>query len=77
MKILVQAHPAAREVKVAEIAPNTFGVWVTEPPVKGQANMGIIRALADYFKIAPNQVQIISGRTSRRKLVEIFGLKSK
>ncbi len=74
MKILVQAHPSAREVRVMEIEPNTFGVWVTEPPVKGQANMGIIRALAMHFKIAPSQIQILSGHASRRKLVEIFGL---
>ncbi len=53
MRIFVQAHPAAHEAQVKKIDEKNFEVWVTEIPTKGQANMAIIRALADYFKIAP------------------------
>ncbi len=48
-----------------------FEVSVTAPPVKGLANQAIVKAVAEYFKIAPSRVRIISGFTSRQKVLEI------
>lgn len=49
-----------------------FIVAVKEPPIQGRANAAIIRALADYFGLAPSRVRIISGHTSRQKIIEIL-----
>ena len=48
-----------------------FEVWVKEPPIEGRANEAVERALADYFGVAKSKVNIVSGQTSRKKVVEI------
>ncbi len=83
MKILVKAKPKAREEKVELVSQETlnfdgkkgeiavFKVAVKEAPVGGKANEAIIKSLAQYFNVAPSQVQLISGQTSRQKIFEI------
>ena len=71
MKINVQARPGAREELVEKIDASNFRVWVKEPPVQGKANVAIIKALAGFFGVSPSQVRIISGYTSRAKIIAI------
>jgi len=71
MKIFVKAKPGAREELVERIDENNFDVSVHAPPVKGLANQAIIKAVAQYFKVAPSRVRIVSGFTSRQKVLEI------
>ena len=72
MKINVKAKPSAREEKVEKIDEQNFVVSVKEPPEKGKANEAIRNALAVYFKTASARVKIISGYSSRNKIVEIL-----
>lgn len=72
MNIEVQAKPGAREERVEKIDDMHYSVAVKEPPVHGRANAAILRALAEYFGLAPSRVRIISGHTSRRKVVEVI-----
>ena len=72
MKIFVKAKPNAKEEKVEKVNETHYIVSVKEPPVKGKANAAIARALADYFKIAPSRVRLISGFASKEKLFEVF-----
>jgi len=72
MKIFVKAKPRAHEEKVEKIDDAHFEVSVTAPPVKGLANQAIIKTIAEYFKIAPSRVRIVSGFTSRQKILEII-----
>lgn len=71
MKIFVTAKPRAKEEKVEKIGENQFRVWVKEPPVRGMANEAIAKALAQYFGVSPSQVRLISGFSSKQKVVEI------
>ncbi len=71
MKINVKAKPSSREEKVEKIDENNFVVSVKEPPIKGKANDAIRNALAVYFKTSSARVKIISGYSSRNKIVEI------
>ncbi len=72
MRIMVKAKPNAKEEKVEKISDTEFIVSVKEPPVKGLANKAIIRTLADYFNVVQVRVRIVSGYTSRQKVVEIL-----
>jgi hypothetical protein len=72
MKIFVKAKPRAHEDSVERVDESNFNVSVTAPPVKGLANQAIIKAIAEYFKIAPSRVRIVSGFTSREKVLEII-----
>lgn len=72
MKIFVKAKPGAKEERVEKVDENHFVVAVKEPAKEGRANWAIRRALAEYLKVSPAQVKIISGHTSRQKVVEIL-----
>jgi len=72
VKFNVKAKPNAREEKVEKIDDNNFVVSVKEKPEKGKANEAIRNALAVYFKIASARVKIVSGYSSRAKIVEII-----
>ena len=71
MKISVKVKPRAREEYIKEIGEGNFEVAVKEPPVQGKANRAVVRALAEYFHVSQSQVSIVSGYTSRNKVVEI------
>lgn len=71
MKIFVKARPSAREEKVEKIDDQNYVVWVKEPPIQGKANAAIRNALAVYFSTGSSCVKIISGHTSRNKIIEI------
>lgn len=71
MKIFVKAKPGARKESVEKISENTFLVSVKEPPEKGRANQAILKALAAYFKIPVSNLTIVSGVTSRNKIIKI------
>ncbi|MDO8486547.1 MAG: DUF167 domain-containing protein [Candidatus Staskawiczbacteria bacterium] len=72
MKIFIKAKPNAREEKVEKVDEQNYIVSVKEPPIKGQANNAIKNALAIYFKTGSSCIKIISGHTSRNKVVEII-----
>ncbi len=83
MKIIVKAKVNAKKESVESISrltqsllggatvPDTYKVSVKEPAVDGKANKAIIRAVANYFEVAPSLVSIISGLTSKTKVIEI------
>ena len=71
MRILVQARPGSSKESIEEVEEGTFRVWVKVPPIKGMANRAILKVLAKHFKIAESQVNIISGRFSRNKVIKI------
>ena len=70
IKISVKAKPNSNENKVEKIDDQNFVVSVKEPPVNGMANRAIVKALSEYFH-TPN-VRIVSGHTSRQKVVEVL-----
>ena len=72
MKINVKAKPSAREEKVEKIDEQNYVVSVKEPPEKGKANEAIRNALAVYFKTGSSRVKIVSGYSSRNKIIEII-----
>ena len=72
MKIFVKAKPFAKEEKIEKISETNFVVWVKEPPIKGKANRAITKALASHFNVAPSQVNLISGFSSKQKVFEVL-----
>lgn len=72
MKIIVKAKPNSKEERVEKISDSEFVVFVKEPPVQGRANAAIVKALADYFGVSISQVRIVSGHTSRQKVIEVL-----
>lgn len=71
MRINVIAKSLAQEDKVEKISETEYRVSVKEPPVAGRANHAIARVLAEYFKVAPSRVQLVSGFASRHKIFDV------
>jgi uncharacterized protein len=72
-RLTVRVHPrAARERKVWD--GTILKVWVRQPPVHGDANAAIIDHVAHWLKVPRSYVRIVSGHTSRSKLLDIEGV---
>lgn len=71
MKIFVKAKPGAKEESLEKIDEINFVVAVKEPPKDGKANRAIVKALADYFNVAPSRLRLVSGFSSKQKVFEI------
>ena len=69
MKIFVKAKPLSKEEKIEKIDEINFIVWVKEPPKGGKANRAIAKALALYFNVAPSCVNLVSGFSSKQKVL--------
>lgn len=71
MKIFIKVKPKTKEEKVEKIDDVNFKVQVRELPEKGRANRAVIKVLADYFNINQSKIRIVSGSTSKIKIIEI------
>lgn len=76
MKISVKIIPNAKQNEVVEDIVDLLGVRVlkvkvNQPPEDGKANKALIDVLAEYFKVKKNSVEIIAGKISRNKIVQI------
>lgn len=64
--------PRAEATRVrGRMADGTVKIALKAPPADGRANAELIRFLADEFQTRRSSVRILSGGTSRRKLVSI------
>ena len=71
MKFFVKVKVGAREEKIEKLDEVNFKVSVKQLPEKGKANKAVIKVMADYFKVGRDDIQIISGSTSRLKIIKI------
>lgn len=49
-------------------------VRLAAPPVDGAANAALVEFVAECLGIAKSRVRIVSGQSSRRKIVEVDGV---
>ena len=69
MKLFITVKPKSKEELVEKVDDTHFFVRVKAPAHEGKANKAVVRALARYFDVAPSAVEIISGTTSRKKVI--------
>ena len=73
MYLRVKVRPNAAETCVKEImADETVKIDLAAAPVKGKANLELIKFLAKEFGVDKSQIKIISGAGERVKLVKII-----
>ena len=76
MKISIKVIPNAKQNEIAEGGFDESGarilkIRVNQPPEDGKANKAAIELLAKYLKVKKSAVSIISGETSRNKIIDI------
>jgi len=69
--ISIKVQPRSSKEAVEQLADGSYKVFTHSPPTDGEANKAVIEILAKHFKTAKSDVKIVSGLTSRNKIVEI------
>ena len=71
MKIKVKVHTNSKTKSIEKDISGVFQIYTNQRPVEGKANEEVIKMIAEYFEIKPNQVFIKLGNKSKEKIVEI------
>lgn len=50
---------------------NEITISIKSQPKGGRANLELIKKLAEHFGVSKDEIRIISGKTSKKKLVEV------
>jgi uncharacterized protein (TIGR00251 family) len=72
--LAVRLTPRASRNEVQGLAEDGLRIRLQAPPVDGKANEALRRFLADELDVAPSQVVLLSGESSRHKRVLVRGL---
>lgn len=73
--ITVKVTPKAKKTGVAGVLEDgTLKIQVTAPAEDGRANAALVEFLAEALGIRANQVEIVAGLSSERKLVSLVGV---
>ncbi|MCK4240393.1 MAG: YggU family protein [Candidatus Atribacteria bacterium] len=75
--IKVKIVPGSSKDKIIGIYNDALKIAIAAPPVEGKANKKCIAYLAKCFDIAKSKIEIISGQTSKNKLIKINDVSQK
>jgi uncharacterized protein (TIGR00251 family) len=73
-RITVKVHPRARRSALAGRLGDAWKLALAAPPVDGKANDECVRFFAELAGVPRSRVRIVTGLTSRLKVVEIEGV---
>lgn len=75
--ITVRVIPRASKNEISAVmADGTLKIKLTAPPVEGQANQALVEFLSETLGITKSKIEIVSGSTSRKKLIAIEGVEA-
>lgn len=75
--LALRVQPRASRNGVVVLPDGSLKVRLAAPPVDGAANEELVRRLAQTIGVGRSAVEIVSGRTGRRKVVRISGISSR
>lgn len=75
--IKVKIVPGSSKNKIIGAYNDALKISIAAPPVEGKANKKCIAYLAKYFDVAKSKIEIISGQTSKNKLIKIYDISPK
>ena len=70
----VRVVPRASKSEIIGEHDGALKVRIISPPVDGAANMELIRVLAKKLGVSRNDIEIISGGTSKNKRIRVTNL---
>lgn len=71
MIFTIKVKTGAKTEVVENIDEKTHKISVTARPKKGRANEATQKALAKCFQVVKNRIRIVTGHTTKTKLIEI------
>ena len=73
-RFTVKVHPRARRSAFTGRLGDAWKLDLAAPPAQGKANDACVRFLAELVGVPRSRVRIVTGLTSRTKVVEIEGV---
>ena len=70
----IRIQPRASKNEIVTMESGGIKIRLTAPPVDGAANEALVKFLATTLSIPKSHVEIVSGHTSREKVVRITGI---
>lgn len=70
-RLTLHIQPGARKTEVAGLHGDALKIRLAAPPVDGKANAALIEFVAARLGVAKSSVGLVSGQTSRRKILEV------
>ncbi len=71
----VKVEPRSSKSEIVGHYGDGIKVKLTSPPVDGKANKELLNLLAKELKIQKKDIEIISGQSSKNKIVRFNGVK--
>ena len=72
MKLKIKVIPCSSKDCIAGYLEDTLRVKVKAQPEKGKANKAVIKVLAKSLELPRGSIQVTSGITSSRKIIDIL-----
>lgn len=76
LSVKIKVEPRSSKSGIVGLYGDALKVKLTSPPVEGKANKELVEVLAKECGIRKSDVEIVSGKSSKNKLVRIAGIKS-
>ncbi len=73
-ELILRVHPRSSRNHVAPLEEGRAKVWITAPPVDGQANEAVLKLLAKKLALAPSRLTLLSGENARDKRIRVDSL---
>lgn len=73
-RLRLKVSPGAARTELAGRHGDAWKVRVTAAPERGRANDAVVRLLAERLHVPRSSVSVVSGHSSREKIVELHGL---
>lgn len=70
MKIWVNVRAGSRKEEIVKEGEE-YKIYVLEVPERGRANDAVLKALAKHLEISLFRLRLVSGSTTKRKLIAI------
>lgn len=71
VRVEVYIQPRAAKSELAGMHGDSVKIRIAAPPVDNAANQALIEFMAERLGIAKRRVRVVSGATSRKKVLEI------
>jgi uncharacterized protein (TIGR00251 family) len=70
----VRVHPRAKRNEITGEIGDSLKISLIAPPVGGRANEACLKFLADTLNVPKRAISILSGHSSRNKIVQLIGV---
>jgi uncharacterized protein (TIGR00251 family) len=74
VRFAVRVQPRASRSEIVGVHGDAMKVRLSAPPVDGAANEALVELIANVLGVGRRAVRIVSGETSRSKVVEVEGV---